>query len=68
MSIAITGSYRDNLTWRKYPNKEENDRFYDEHLAQCRDWGRKRGLMLAGAIYSATSKTGQRKSKHRRMC
>lgn len=53
MSIAITGSYRDYLTWRKYPNKEENDRFYDEHLAQCRDWGRKRGLMLAGAIYSA---------------
>jgi len=52
-SIYVTSSYRDRMTWRDYPNKEENDKFYDEHLAHCRYWGRKRGLMLAAAIYSA---------------
>lgn len=39
MTIRITGSYRDKMTWRNFPNKDENDRFYDEHLLFCRTHG-----------------------------
>jgi hypothetical protein len=52
-SIYVVSSYRDRLTWRDYPNKEENDKFYDEHLAKCRYWGRRKGLLFAGAMFSA---------------
>jgi len=48
MPIAITSSFRDNLTWRKFPNKEENDKFYDRHLANCRRHGIESGHHDAG--------------------
>lgn len=51
MPIAITSSFRDALTWRKFPNKEENDKFYDRHLANCRESGIEAGHYDAGLRY-----------------
>ena len=51
MPIAITSSFRDSLTWRKFPNKEENDKFYDRHLANCRESGIEAGHYDAGLRY-----------------
>lgn len=50
-TIHIVSSMRDNLTWRDYPDKEENDKFYDEHLARCRRSGRNYANHEAGIRY-----------------
>ena len=50
-AIVITGSLRNYLTWRKFPNKEENDKFYDWLLDRCYREGKNYAREEAGLRY-----------------
>lgn len=58
--FILTESFKDKMTWKKFPNKEENDRFYEEHL----EWCKKQGVDTARREIERTRRSlGEEKAK-----